>query len=232
MASCGVRILAVIAMREEGEAVLDSRFGSRRVGPYELHETRCHDCDLAVVVGGVGPAASASATASLLAMEPGFDLVLSVGIAGGFPHHDVAVGDLVVATEVVPADLGINLGDSWIDPVTLEWLPDTLTTADWFTDAASAFGANRGPVLTVSTVAGVESDAAALAERHPDALAVAMEGVGVALAARRWGIPFAELRVISDMAGKLMETLDISGSLARLSECFPAVLEKVAAGPL
>lgn len=225
-----MRILGVIAMREEADAVVDSSYSSRRLGPYELHDTRRHDCDLSIVVSGVGPAASASATASVLAVDEPFDLVLSVGIAGGFPGKGVDVGDLVVATEVVPADLGIKIDDNWIDPVSLDWLSGVLTPARWFIEAAASFGAEKGPVLTVSTVAGAEADAALLSYRHPEAVAVAMEGVGVALAAERWGVSFAELRVISDMAGRLVETLDLSSSLDRLSSSFPAVLAELAAG--
>ncbi|HEU5109157.1 MAG TPA: futalosine hydrolase, partial [Micromonosporaceae bacterium] len=62
-------------------------------------------------------------------------------------------------------------------------------------------GALVGDVLTVSTVTGTAGSAATLAARHPDALAEAMEGFGVACAAAGAGLPFAELRTVSNPIG-------------------------------
>ena len=58
-----------------------------------------------------------------------------------------------------------------------------------------------GAVLTVSTVTGTAEREAVLRERHPDALAEAMEGFGVATAARDAGVAFVEVRTISNSIG-------------------------------
>jgi futalosine hydrolase len=54
-----------------------------------------------------------------------------------------------------------------------------------------------------------------LAGRHPDAVAEGMEGYGVAVAATQAGLPFAEVRAISNPVGprdrgawRLREALD------------------------
>jgi futalosine hydrolase len=62
-------------------------------------------------------------------------------------------------------------------------------------------GARTGTVLTVSTVTGTAATAAALRARYPDAVAEAMEGYGVATAAALLGVPFAEVRAISNPVG-------------------------------
>jgi len=56
-------------------------------------------------------------------------------------------------------------------------------------------------VLTVSTVTGTAARADDLRQRHPHALAEAMEGFGVASAAAQAGIAFAELRTVSNPIG-------------------------------
>lgn len=56
-------------------------------------------------------------------------------------------------------------------------------------------------MLTVSTVTGTAARATALRERHPTALAEAMEGFGVAEAAGAHGVPVLEIRAVSNPVG-------------------------------
>src|SRR5690606_8092612 len=58
-----------------------------------------------------------------------------------------------------------------------------------------------GEILTVSTVTGTATRAAWLRTRYPGAVAEAMEGFGVATAAARAGVPFAEVRAVSNTVG-------------------------------
>ena len=143
-----------------------------------------------VVVAGIGPAAAAAATAAALAgRRP--DLVLSAGIAGGF---DVPVGTVVVASRVVHADLGVET-PSGFEPL------GTALEVPGAAALARRLGTRPGTVLTVSTVTGTAATAAALRARYPDAVAEAMEGYGVATAAALLGVPFAEVRAISNPVG-------------------------------
>jgi futalosine hydrolase len=50
-------------------------------------------------------------------------------------------------------------------------------------------------------VTGTAARATDLAERHPDAVAEAMEGFGVATAAALHGIAFMEVRTVSNLVG-------------------------------
>jgi futalosine hydrolase len=155
---------------------------------------------------GVGPAASAAGTARLLALAEAagrpYAAVLCAGIGGGFAGR-VGVGATVLARRSVAADLGAESPDGFLPLDELGFGP-TVAPADAGLLGrlrAALPGALVGDVLTVSTVTGTAGSAAALAARHPDALAEGMEGYGVARAAAGAGLPFAELRTISNPIG-------------------------------
>ncbi|MFE3852492.1 futalosine hydrolase [Streptomyces griseorubiginosus] len=149
---------------------------------------------------GVGPARAAARTAAALAAAP-YGLVVSAGIAGGFAPH-APVGSLVVADEITAADLGAETADGFVPVTELGFgavshrPPEALVR-----EAAAATGARVGAVLTVSTVTGTAARAAALRERHPTALAEAMEGFGVAEAALARDLPVLEIRAVSNPVG-------------------------------
>ncbi|GAA2618866.1 futalosine hydrolase [Paractinoplanes durhamensis] len=150
---------------------------------------------------GVGPAAPAAGTARLLATGH-YRAVISAGIAGGFPGR-APVGGTVLGTRSIAADLGAESPEGFLpieelgfgrsvlaaDPVLLKGLLAALPEAI------------AGDVLTLATVTGTAATADALAARFPQAVAEAMEGFGVATAAAGAGLPFAELRTISNPIG-------------------------------
>ncbi|GAB6159096.1 futalosine hydrolase [Desulfotomaculum varum] len=199
------RILVMTAVAAEREAVL-SGLGS--------------DARFTVTAGGVGPVRAAVSTAWALAEAP-YDLVISAGIGGGFAGR-AAVGSLVVADEIVAADLGaetpagfcsieeLGFGSNRI-PVAANLLHQVVQGL-----LAARLPVQSGPVLTVSTVTGTAARAAELAARVPGAAAEAMEGYGVALAARDRGLPVLEIRTVSNLVGprdraawRINEALDL-----------------------
>jgi futalosine hydrolase len=146
-----------------------------------------------VVAVGVGPAAAAAGTAWHLARAGGvYTVTVCAGIAGGLVGR-TRIGEVVVATRSVAADLGADGPEGFIPLDELGFGPTSLPTTD-----VPLIGV-RGAILTVSTVTG--SGAAALAARYPDAVAEGMEGFGVARAALLAGVPFAEVRAISNVVG-------------------------------
>ncbi|MFC4148814.1 futalosine hydrolase [Micromonospora mangrovi] len=189
-------LLVVTAVSAEAEAV--------RAG--------LDDQAVTVLPVGVGPAAAGAATARLLALAEAagrpYRGVVSAGIGGGFVGR-VAVGDTVLATRSVAADLGAESPEGFIPVDELGMPPELLgvgnaVPADPGLLAAlrtALPGASVGAVLTVSTVTGTAAGTDALAQRHPDAVVEAMEGYGVAVAAAQAGVPFAELRTVSNPIG-------------------------------
>ncbi|NGN69632.1 futalosine hydrolase [Streptomyces sp. A7024] len=183
--------------------------------------------DWHVIAGGVGPAAAAAAAADALA-RGSYDLVISAGIGGGFAEV-APVGSLVVADEIVAADLGAETPDGFVPVTGLGFgtvrhePPRELANA-----AAEATGAVLGTILTVSTVTGSAARAETLRRAHPRAAAEAMEGFGVAEAAARAGVPVLEIRAISNPVGpRDREAWRIKDALTALTAAFevlPAAL--------
>ncbi len=158
------------------------------------------------LVCGVGVVAAALNVERALAQNR--RPVLLVGLAGTRDETKVAVGGLVEATMTVNEAVGAGFGAGFVD---LEGLAipgeneavDRLQCVDvnsiCFVRGAEM--ARRGPVGTVGLASGSPADAAGWRARHPDVLAEEMEGWGVALAARRAGVPLAMVRSISNVAG-------------------------------
>lgn len=199
---------------------------------------------VAIVRTGVGKANAAGAAAVLglsKAGPAGVDLVISLGIAGALPGSPAAIGDVVLATSSVFADEGIETpggyqplsamgfgpfpdgGDGIAgDEAALSLIADRL--------AGEAFGAHRGVVATVSTCAGTDARAAAVAERT-GAIAEAMEGAAVGLVAGRWGVRFLEVRAISNTTGdRDRQVWDLDRGLASLMAASRAIAGMTGSG--
>jgi futalosine hydrolase len=179
------------------------------IGPYDAYRGG----GLTLISSGVGPAAAAAAaaTALALAVEDPYALVVSAGIGGGFSGR-AEIGQLVEATFVVAADLGAQSPEGFLSVDELGFGSGEIEAAE-----LGLSGAQRGPIFTVSTVTGTEERAAELAARG--AAAEAMEGFGVAEAARHFGIPVAEVRAISNVVGiRDRASWDILGALSALAD--------------
>jgi futalosine hydrolase len=172
-----------------------------------------------VIAVGVGTAAAAAGTARLLATGD-YRAVISAGIAGGFAGR-IEVGGVALATESIAADLGADSPDGFLPLSSLGFGVDRRAVdADLLAALRAALpGAVAGPILTVTTVTGTAAATRDLEGRFPDAVAEAMEGFGVATAAAGAGLPFAELRTISNPVGpRDRGAWRVADALAALSE--------------
>ncbi|MDP3711558.1 MAG: futalosine hydrolase [Mycobacteriales bacterium] len=195
-------VLAVVATAPERDALLRRLTTTRtRVGPYDAHAVG----EVTVVVSGVGPGPAAAATATALALQE-YAEVLSLGICGGFAGA-ASIGDVVVATDLVAADLGADSPEGFLGLAELGWAEESLPapvgalqrTCDRLREAGLTVV--TGPVVTVSTVTGTDARARELAERH-GAVGEAMEGRGVADAALAHGLDVLEVRAVSNLVGR------------------------------
>ena len=157
-----------------------------------------------MIVGGVGPAAAAAATAVALAVArargQAYDIVVSMGIGGAFVDR-AAIGDVVVGTASIAADLGAQSPDGFLSVADLGFGQVVIDADTELVAELVKTGASSGSILTVSTVTGSAERAAELARAHPDAVVEAMEGYGVACAAIATGTRFVEVRTISNLIG-------------------------------
>ena len=164
-----------------------------------------------VLVCGVGKAGAAAALserlAERLANGPAVEAVVSFGVAGAYPASGLAVGDVVVATEVAVLDEGLETGDRFVpfarpgmDVPGAAWAACDAALIDCLVSGPpQAFQVAAGRVATVSVCAGT----ARLADERgrTGAVAEGMEGAALALVARRRGVPFVEVRGISNSCG-------------------------------
>ncbi|MFI5794192.1 futalosine hydrolase [Streptomyces sp. NPDC051677] len=224
------RILVATAVPAERDAVARAFVEpaqEARLPGVTLHRLDADRPDVAfdLLAAGVGPAlAAASVSAALTAAslhDDPYTVVVSTGIAGGFAPA-APLGALVLADEITAADLGAETADGFLPVTELGFgavthrPPESLVR-----ESAAATGALTGVVLTVSTVTGTAVRAAALRERHPRALAEAMEGFGVAEAAAAHGVPVLELRAVSNPVGpRDRAAWRIGEALAALTEGF------------
>lgn len=185
-----MRVLVMTAVPAERDAVLRGLRGDSRFD---------------VLAGGVGVAAAAASTARALAAAE-YDLVVSAGIGGGFTGQ-AEVGSLVVANEIIAADLGAETPDGFLSVDELGFGSARIQVdPGWAARVTAALRdaglpVSTGPVLTVSTVTGTAETARELGARVPGAAAEAMEGYGVAVAARQCGLPVLEVRAVSNPVG-------------------------------
>lgn len=214
-----MRVLVVTAVPVERDAVTRAFGGTPETVALpgaELHRLGAFD----VLAGGAGPAAAAAAAAFALASAP-YGLVVSAGIGGAFTPL-TPLGSLVVASDIVAADLGADTPDGFLPITALGFGRDHFAPPPALVrKVAAAAGAAAGPVLTVSTVTGTAERAGALLAAHPGALAEAMEGFGVAEAAARAEVPVLELRAVSNAVGpRDRDAWRIGDALAALTEAF------------
>lgn len=171
---------------------------------------------LTLVATGLGKANAAAALAAVVASLDSSGgaspdnppSVLQLGVAGAYPGCDLPLGAVAVAASERDLDLGVGedrarLG---LDAIGFELLPGSgvHNLIALGGDTARAIAAGLGaPLLDFATSDGVTATAAAAeatAARHGVALE-SMEGFAAAQVALALGLPFVELRAVSNRVG-------------------------------
>ena len=229
-------LLVITAVEAERDATVGKLPESKHIdiGGYGGLSVPTAAGELHAFHAGVGPVAAAATTASLLALGPDYELVVSAGIAGGFAGR-AEVGDVVWADQVIAADQGVVTDDGFLSLRELG-LPGNggYAIGDLGYRARLAAGSFRlrgGDVLTLSCMTGTTERADELAVRYPRAVAEAMEGYGVIEATRRdlqrtgRDVPFAEVRAISNIIGRRdRSTWNIPRAFDALAEAMSLLL--------
>ncbi|WP_026671979.1 futalosine hydrolase [Alkalihalobacterium bogoriense] len=164
-----------------------------------------HSNQVSVEIVGVGPMQAAVHTARLL-MSQNYDLLINVGIAGGFVH-EAEIGDIVIGTSIIAGDLGSETKDGFLTLEELGFGASMFTSDPHHRSIIKnglddkRYATRLGPILTVSTTTGTKETSEKLKKRFPSAVAEAMEGFGVATAANILRVPMLEIRAISNQVG-------------------------------
>jgi futalosine hydrolase len=183
-----------------------------------------HDVDL--LISGVGMVATAAWCSRVLSAER-FDVALNLGVCGSF-RPEIFPGSVVHVVSDRLAELGAEDGDAFLTIQEMKLLGDD----DFpFTNGrlVNASPPVLGPLsrmraangITVNTVHGNEDSIARVTKRFsPDV--ESMEGAAFMYACLTQGVPFAQVRAVSNMverrnraAWKLEEAIANLGAVAR-----------------
>jgi len=218
-------MLAIVsAMREEITGVLQALtdVAVQEFGRRQFHTGSFHGTEVVVVFSRWGKVAAAATVTQLLTSYPVTRLVFG-GVAGG-ARPGLAIGDIVIATELVQHDMDASpLFPRYEVPLlgraefgTDAGLRDRLTVAaQTFLDAdlrsqvapaeleffrITAPKVVQGLVASGDKFFASSSEIQALRARLPAVCCVEMEGAAVAQVCEEYAIPFAVVRTISDSA--------------------------------
>ncbi len=152
-----------------------------------------------VLVTGVGMVATAARTADALARTP-YDLALNIGVCGSFDPA-IPPGTVVHVVSDRIAELGAEDGEAFL-PIEDIHVP---AESSFVNGAPPAIGALRALQavcgVTVNTVHGRERTIADVVARfHPQV--ESMEGAGFMCACLLSGVPFAQVRAVSNMVAR------------------------------
>ena len=151
---------------------------------------------------GVGKIEATLSLARRLAQDPPA-AVVNFGVAGAWARSGLDVGDVCLVVEETLADEGVATADGFEDLRALRLAERVLWSADAaLTDrlAATLPGIARVRGTTVSTCSGTDALAQAYAERTQAAVET-MEGAAVARVCEAFGVPWAQVRAISNRTG-------------------------------
>jgi adenosylhomocysteine nucleosidase len=198
---------------------------SLEIGGFGFDQGLLDDRPVVLAEAGIGKVNTAAVATLLVCRFDARALVFS-GVAGGL-DPDLSIGDVVVAARAIQHDCGVieserlhpyqaghvpffnptpELGYA-VEPDLLGRVRARLEALELAPLSAAAGGEGRRPRLVYGTIlAGdqfihCEATRARL-HREFQAQAVAMEGAALAQVAERLGVPWLEIRALSDLAGK------------------------------
>lgn len=157
--------------------------------------------NITVLITGVGMVATAYILTRELVKHQ-YDVVLQAGVGGSF-NRDIALGDVVLVSKDRFADMGAEDREAYIDifdmgllrgsekPFTDTWLE--MLDSQWL----QHFPVRQVAGVTVNTVSGNEKSIARIAGAFsPDV--ESMEGAAMHYVCLQEGVPFVQLRAISN----------------------------------
>jgi adenosylhomocysteine nucleosidase len=195
-----MKLLVITPLQEECDFLLQSyagrSFAAERATIGRLPVAQLPDLGITVARGGVGKAQFAIHTQHLLDTQAGWSAVVCAGAAGSLAD-DLAVGDVVVATSTLEHDYQ----NKFSARPTPQFDGDSAIIAD-LRRAATASDACR---VRFGIVASGDEDVIddqrkQALRRATGALAVAWEGAGGARACLFSGVPYIEIRGVTDAA--------------------------------
>lgn len=191
----------------------------------ERHHGRVGALPVALAACGIGKVNAAAGTMAHL-LETRARAVVQVGIGGAYLGSFLSNGLVAAASEELQLDLGLRHADGRVEGLAALGFPATpalagrperderVPTHDGLQQALrEACGLPTLRFATLDAVTG-DVDAGAALQRAFDVSVESMEGAAVAQLCDRLGVPFAELRGVSNLVGHRDKRLwDVRGAV-------------------
>ncbi len=187
-------------MREELNFLLQSctkqGFQAESATVGRLPVVQLPDLDVTLARGGLGKVQFAVQTQHLLDTRSNWDVIVCAGAAGALADK-VSVGDVVVATTTVEHDYNNKFNER--APPKFDGSEAAIADLKSVLRSANAFSVHFGLIASGDEDV-VETDRKRGLHKSTGALAVAWEGIGGAKACAFSGVPFLEIRGVTDTA--------------------------------
>ncbi len=215
----------------------------------ELLHGELHGARICLAHGGIGKAAAAAATITLLnKCRP--EALWVFGCGGAYPGAGLQIGDLALAREEIFGDEGVVDARGFHDLRELGYAmrrdgderlfntwPVDAGLHDWAWPLLKQHAGNHnrkarsGRFVTVSSCTGVTTKALEL-ERRTGGICENMEGAAVALACRQMAVPLLEIRGISNLVeDRDTNRWDLAAGMTAAQQAVLALLESWSGRP-
>lgn len=192
--------LIITPMQEELDFLLQSctkrGFCADSATVGRLPAVRLPDLGVTLARGGLGKVQFAVQTQHLLDTCSDWDLIICAGAAGALVDK-VSIGDVVVATTTMEHDYNNKFNKRPLPK--FDGAEAAIAELRSVSHSAKAFGVHFGPIASGDEDV-VETERGKELHESTGALAVAWEGAGGAKACAFNGVPFVEIRGVTDTA--------------------------------
>ena len=192
--------LIITPMKEELDFLLQSctkrGFHAESAMIGRLPVVQLPDLRVTLACGGLGKVQFAVQTQHLLDTCSDWDLIVCAGAAGAL-GDTVSVGDVVAATTTVEHDYNNKFSERALPK--FDGAPAAIADLKSVSQSVKAFTVHFGPIASGDEDV-VETERKRVLHESTGALAVAWEGVGGAKACAFSGVPFVEIRGVTDTA--------------------------------
>jgi futalosine hydrolase len=173
------------------------------------------------LISGVGGSATASKTARYLALHPA-DWAINAGIAGAF-DASLALGTVVQVITEQWGDLGVEEADGrFTDLSELGFASSNI----WENQSTPLPGLPAVGGLSVNKVHGTKDSIARIRAKYPRVQVESMEGAAFFQACTEAGVPFVEIRGISNrVEPRNREAWDLPLAIRSLNQTLIGILE-------
>ena len=195
-----MRRLIITPMREELDFLLQGctkrGFHAKSATVGRLPVVRIPDLDVTLARGGLGKVQFAVQTQHLLDTCSDWDLIICAGAAGALAD-EVSVGDIVVATTTVEHDYNNKFSER--DLPKFDGARTAIADLKSVSHSTDTFSVHFGPIASGDEDV-IDTERKRTLHESTEALAVAWEGAGGAKACVFSGLPFVEIRGVTDTA--------------------------------